>query len=221
MTLEKNEDCAPTAKQIAQSSKKPETTIDDIAVCYKVLTGLDPESIIADRGTAIHGHSELMRVKISKTTHKLLNHAVELRTLIDEYKEQIIDEDAERVMAYVNGDTQYCPDRAQLMMVLNQYAVVLSKAPKNSWKEIMYGGADFEQFFNRKELGSRIEYHLKRIERDADKIEKVRKIQFVGFSNSPIVFLLWTDKRNVRFIAYARKDWAPISPVEFGGEDRG
>jgi len=213
---ERNSERASTAKQIARSSET-EPSINDCAVCYRVITGLDPEGIIADNGNALNGHPELQRLRISTTTHKLLSHAVDLARMIDDYKEQIIDEDAERVKAYVNGDTQYCPDRAQLMMVLNQFGIVLSKAPKGAWKEIMYGGADFDLFFDRDKLGSRIQNHLKRVERDADKIEKVKKVQFVGFDGNPLVFLVWTDTRNVRYIAYARKDWAPVSPVEFGG----
>lgn len=214
-TTTKTEERASTAKQIARSSQEETKSIDDIAICYKVLTGLDPDDIVVENGTSLHGHPELQRMRVNKTTYKLINHAVHLGCLIDDYKEQVICEDAERVVAYVNGELNFCPDRAELMRMLDQYGIVLKKCPCDAWAEMTFGGPGFEKFFDSDQLGSRINSHLRRIERDANKLERVAKIQIMGFSGSPYVFLLWTDTNNVRYICYARKDWGDVHPVDY------
>lgn len=216
MTTTKTEERASTAKQIARSSQDQHLTMDDLVICYKVLTGIDPETIINDHQDKLLGHPQLQRIHISRTTDMLIRHAVTFANLVEERRDQIIDEDAELVMAFCNGETNFCPDRSELMSVLSQYGVVLRKcAREKTWREMTYGGTDFSKFFDRDELGQAISSEIRRTERDADKSDLVRKIQFVEFSKSPLVFLTWTDNRGVRYIAYAAKDWQKVEPLGF------
>ena len=219
-TTAKTEERASTAKQIARSSQEDQLTMDDIAVCYKILTGIDPEDIIDANQDRLDGHPELQRIRISRTTDTLIRHAVKLSNLILEYRDQIIDEDAELVMSFVNGDTNFCPDHSQLMSVLSQYGIVLRKGKrKGTWIETTYGGLDFERFFDKKSFSKTITQHIRCIEKDADKMEHVRKIHLVEFARSPYVFCLWTDKHNVRYISYARYDWGKVRPLGYKAEE--
>ena len=212
--LQKQEGCDPTAKQTSHPEQVP--TMDDFVVCYKVLSNSDPDAIINDNRDSLKGHPELQRIHVSRTTSALIKHAVSLAALVDERREQIIEEDAESVMRFCNGEINYCPDRAQLMSLINQYGIVLRKCPRSkTWAEKTFGGQDFDEYFDSDELGSRITSYIRRIERDADKMDIVRKVQFVEFAKSALVFLVWTDVNNARYIAYAAKDWSTVQPVEY------
>lgn len=216
MTRPETEERASTAKQIARASQETKYTMDDFAVCYKVLTGLDPEDIVDENGAKLQGHPELLRVHIGGTSDALIRHANELASRIDARIDEIIEEDTELVLSYVNGETNYCPDHSDLMSVLHQYGIVFRKGPRpKTWREMTYGGDGFEKFFDRDALGSKVTSYLKRIERDMDKRDNVKQFQFVRFAGQPHVFVLWTNARGVRFIVYARADWAPVQPVSF------
>lgn len=216
MTRLETEERASTAKQIARASQEAEYTMDDFAVCYKVLTGIDPENIVGENGTRLQGHPELQRVHISATSDALIRHANELAARIDARIDAIVEEDAELVLAYVNGETNYCPDHAELIAALTQYGIVLRKCARpKTWREMTFGGEGFKKFFDSDALGNRVTSYLKRIERDMDKRDKVKQLQFVRFAGQPHVFVLWTNARGARFIVYARADWAPVQPVEF------
>lgn len=211
--LDKTEGRAPTAKQDARPE---ELTMDDIAICYKVLTDSDPDSIIEHNNDNLLYHPDLQRIHISRTTSALIKHAVSLAHLIEERRDQIIAEDAELVMRFCEGQTNYCPDRSELMGMLSQYGIVLRKLwREKAWAQKTYGGPEFETYFNSEDLGQRIISYINRIKRDADKMDIVRKIQFVEFSKSPLIFLVWTDVNDAKYIAYANKDWSPVLPREY------
>jgi hypothetical protein len=212
MANKSTEAAAAVAKQIAAASQEHELTMDDVAVCYKVLTGLDPDDIVAEQRNELQNHKELVRIHNTHTSGTLMRRAVAIANEIEAYKEQIIEEDAERVEAYVYGETQYCPDRGDLFQMLTQYGLLFAEVPRG-WAQITFGGEDFQNPINTEELSPRIQYELDGMIKDAKKLGNVKKIQVVAFKDSPYCFVTFTKNTNVKYICYARRDWKEIEPV--------
>ena len=213
MTDKSTEAAATTAKQIAAASQQePELTMDDVAVCYKILTGLDPEEIVAEQRDELQNHRELQRIHNTKTSGTLMRRAVAIANAIDDYKERIIEEDAERVEAYVYGETQYCPDRGDLFRMLTQYGLLFAEVPRG-WAQITFGGEDFQNPIYTEVLSPRIQWELDGMIKDAKKLGNVKRVQVVAFKDSPYCFVTFTKNTNVKYICYARRDWKEIEPV--------